>query len=120
MRVLVSSPSNVGEQGEVANLLRLYVTDTVKESTLRAHTMGAPQDEPMPQSSSKRGRDAADDTGDTATYPGQSDAPAKEEPPHPQQDPPGDRSHGNPDPNTATTQGGDTHRLPRPTHAPRA
>jgi len=42
MNVLISSPSNVGEQAEVANLLRLYVTDTIKESTLRAHTMGAP------------------------------------------------------------------------------
>jgi len=116
MRVLVSSPSNVGEQAEVANLLRLYVTDTIKESTLRAHTMGAPQDEPMPQSSSKRGRDAADNMEDTATYPGQSDAPAKEGP-HPHQDPPGDHSHGNSDPNTATTKGGGTY---RPTHAPRA
>jgi len=46
MRVMVSSPSNVGERAEVANFLRLYVTDTIKESTLRAHTMGAPQDEP--------------------------------------------------------------------------
>ena len=54
----------------MANLLRLYVTDTIKDSTLQAHTIGAPQDEPMPQSSSKRGRDAAEDTEDTATYPG--------------------------------------------------
>ena len=70
MNVLLSSPSNVGEQAEVANLLCHYITDTIKESTLRAHTMGAPLDEPMPQSSSKRGREEAGDTEDTATYPG--------------------------------------------------
>jgi len=87
MRVLVSSPSNVGEQAEVANLLHLYVTDTVKESALRAYTMGVPQDDPMPQSSSKRGREAAGDTEDTATYPGHSVAPTMGVPP-PQQDPP--------------------------------
>ena len=81
LRVLVSSPSNAGGQAEVANLLRLYVIDTVKESTLRAHTIGAPEDELMPQSSSKRGRDAAGDTEDTATYPGQTAAPVREEPP---------------------------------------
>ena len=39
--VLISSPTNAGEQAEVANLLRLYITDTVKDATLRAHTMGA-------------------------------------------------------------------------------
>jgi hypothetical protein len=81
LKVLVSSPANAGEQAEVANLLRLYVTDTIKESTLRAHTFGAPGDEPMPQSSSKRGRDEAGDTEDTATYPGQTAAPVQEEPP---------------------------------------
>ena len=75
MRVSVSSPSNVGEDAEVANLLRLYVTDTVHEFTLRAYTMGVLQNEPMPQSSSKRGREAAGDTEDTATYQGQSAAP---------------------------------------------
>jgi len=86
--ILICFPSNVGEQAEVANLLHLYATNTIKESTLRAHTMGAPQDEPMPQSSSKRGREEASDAEDTATYPGQTDAPAKEEP-LPQQDPRG-------------------------------
>ena len=45
--VLISSPTNAGEQAKVANLLRLYVADTIKESTLRAHTMGATQDKPM-------------------------------------------------------------------------
>jgi hypothetical protein len=68
MRVLINSTSNAGEQTEVANLLRLYVTNTIKESTLRAHTMGAPHNEPMPQSSSKRGRGEAGDTEDTGTY----------------------------------------------------
>ena len=116
--ILICFPSNVGEQAEVANLLRLYVTDTIRESTLRAHTVGATQDEPMPQSSTKRGQEEAGDTEDTATYPGQSDVPVDEEPPPPPTRPPGDHSHGNPDPNTATTQGGGTHRLPRPTHVP--
>ena len=48
INVLVSSPSNVGERAKVANLLRLYVTDTFKEPTLRAHIMGVPKKEPMP------------------------------------------------------------------------
>jgi len=48
MNVLISSPFNVREQAEVANLLRLYVTDTFKEPTLRAHIMGVPKKEPMP------------------------------------------------------------------------
>jgi len=78
MNVLLSSPSNMGEQAVVANLLRHYITDTIKESTLRAHTMGVPPDKPMPQSSSKRGREEVGDTEDTATYLGytQSGAPA--------------------------------------------
>jgi hypothetical protein len=87
MKVLVSSPSNAGEQEEVANLLRLYVADTITESTLRAHTIGAPGDEPMTQSSSKRGRDEAGDTEDTATYPGQTAAPVHVDPPPPHRNP---------------------------------
>ena len=49
MNVLLNSPSNVGEQAEVTNILRHYITDTIiKESTLRARTMGAPLDKSMP------------------------------------------------------------------------
>ena len=71
----------MGEQAEVANLLRLYIADTIKESTLRAHTVGAPHDKLMPLSSSKRGRDEVGDTEDTSTYPGnpQQGAPVVEE-----------------------------------------
>jgi len=68
--ILISSLANAGEHAEVETLLHLYITDTIKDSTLRAHTIGAPQDEPMPQSSSKRGRDETCDTEDTATYHG--------------------------------------------------
>jgi hypothetical protein len=80
--IIIISPTNAGEHAEVANLLRLYVTDTIKESTLRAHTMGAIQGEPMPQSSSKRRRDEASDTEDTNTYLGhpQTGTPAMEDP----------------------------------------
>ena len=89
MNVLLNSPLNVGEQAEVANLLRHYITETIKESTLRPHTTGAPLDEPMPQSSSKRGREEAGNTEDTAIYPGytQSSAPATVVP-LPRPDPP--------------------------------
>ena len=78
MNVLVSSPFNMREQVEVANLLSHYISEAIQESTLRAHTMGAPLEEPTRQSSSKRGREQVCDTEDTATYPGytQSGAPA--------------------------------------------
>ena len=67
---LTRPPINPGEHAEAENLIRLYVHDTVKESTLQTHTVGAPHDEPMPQSSSKRGREDVEDTEDTGTYPG--------------------------------------------------
>ena len=43
--VLTSSPANLGEQADAANLLCLYVSDTIRESTLHAQTMGAAQEE---------------------------------------------------------------------------
>ncbi len=46
-------------------LFRLYVRETVKIATLRAHTRGATQEEDMPQTSSKRVREEAGDTEDT-------------------------------------------------------
>ena len=67
--ILTSSPSNPGEHAEAENLIRLYVSDTIKESTLRTHIVGAPQDEQMPQSSSKSAREEAGDTENTGTYP---------------------------------------------------
>ena len=69
-KIMTSSPTNPGEKAEAENLIRLYIGDTIKESTLWTHTMGAPQDVQMPQSSSKRGRDDAEDMEDTGTYPG--------------------------------------------------
>jgi hypothetical protein len=67
--VLTSSPSNVGELTELMNLLSLYVQDTIRTETLRAHTVGTQQEEDMPQSSSKRGREDPGDTEDTgASY----------------------------------------------------
>jgi hypothetical protein len=89
LNILISSPANAGEHAEVETLLHLYVTDAIKESILRTHTIGAPQDEPMPQSSSKRGRDENGDTEDTATYPGQSATHATEAPTPHQTPPPG-------------------------------
>ena len=60
--VLTSSPSNAGEQAKAVNLIRLYVTDTIRESTLQPYTAGATQEEQMPQSSSRRGRENVEDT----------------------------------------------------------
>ena len=65
--MLTSSPSNVGELTELMNLLSLYVQDTIRTETLRAHTVGSQQEEDMPQSSSKRGREDPGDTEDTGT-----------------------------------------------------
>jgi len=67
--ILTSFTTNAGEQAEVENLIHLYVGDTIRESTLRAHTVGAPQDEQMLQSSAKRGREKTEDNEDTGTYP---------------------------------------------------
>ncbi len=86
--ILTSSPTNAGEQAEAENLICLYVIDTIRESILRTHTVEAPQDEQMPQSSSKRGREEIGDTEDTGTYPvlPQTCAPIVEDP-TPQRDP---------------------------------
>ena len=80
--ILTNSPTNVGEQAEVANLIRLYVTATIKESTLRDHTVGTTHDEPLPQSFSLWKLEETRDTKDTGTYPGhtQMGTPASENP----------------------------------------
>jgi hypothetical protein len=83
--VLTSSPFNVGEQAEAKNLIRLYVGDTIRESTLQAHTMGATQETQMQQSSFKRVRKEAGDTENTGAslrHP-QMGTPATEDPPPP-------------------------------------
>jgi hypothetical protein len=87
-KILTSSSTNPGEQAEVESLIRLYVRDTVKDSTIRTHTMGAHHDVQIPQSSSKRGRENAEDTEDTGTYQGHpTTSNPSEEDPTPQQDP---------------------------------
>ncbi len=63
--MLTSSPSNVETQAETVNLLRLYVRDTIRTPTLEAHTVVSAQEEDMPQSSSKRGRECTGDTKNT-------------------------------------------------------
>ena len=52
--------TSLGETAEIAELLRLFVTDRVSEVALSAHTTGKPREEQMAQSS-KRGSEKEDE-----------------------------------------------------------
>ncbi len=67
------------------NLLRLYVRDIIRTATLQAYTVGSHQEEDMPQSSSRRGREDPGDTEDTGASCRRTQrtvSPPEEQPPH--------------------------------------
>ncbi len=56
LHILEKPISTMGETAEIAELLRIFVTDRVSEAALAAHTKGTPLVEQRAQSS-KRGRE---------------------------------------------------------------
>jgi hypothetical protein len=51
LRIFVTPITSLGETAEIAELLRLFVTDGVSEAALIAHTAREPYEEQMAQSS---------------------------------------------------------------------